>query len=107
MIAELISTPQIIQTCIVATCSVVVTALVNRATKMLNNVATKEFVTTALGAHGIQLKSEIGDMFVKASSQALVNADVEARVRRVEAAFGVKLQQIVNANELLPPNKAE
>lgn len=102
MLSELIATPQIIETCIVATCSVVVTALVNRASKALNNVATKEFVSATLTVHATQLKAEIGDMFVKASSQAIVNADVEARVRRVESAFGVKLQHIVENNELGP-----
>lgn len=101
ILAEIpISTPQIIETCIVAICSTAVTMIVNRAAKVMNNVATKEFVTGALANHGAQLKSEIGDMFVRASTQNVVNADIEARVRRVEAAFGVKLQKMVNEKEL-------
>jgi len=95
----MISTTQIIETCIVATCSIIVTTIVNRAAKALNNVATKDFVSSALGTQAAQLKAEIGDMFVKASTQAIVNADIEARVRRVEAAFGVKLTHIVSNKE--------
>lgn len=84
--------PQVGAAAIVSICTGIVTFAVKRATKMLENVATKEFVTVSLATHGTLLKTEIGEMFVRSSSQSLVNADVEARIRRVENAFGVKLQ---------------
>lgn len=84
--------PQIGAAAVVSVCSAIVTLVVKGAAKKLENVATKDFVTSSLLTHGAQLKGEIGEMFVKASSQALVNADVEARIRRVESAFGVKLR---------------
>lgn len=85
--------PQIVTAVAVSTCSAIVTLLVQKTSKKLENVATKDFVTGQLAWHGEQLEKKIGDMFVKSSTQGIVNADVEARIRRVEHAFGVKLEE--------------
>ncbi len=103
MVAEI--WPQVVAAGVVSVCSAIVTLIINSAAKSLKNVATKEFVTQALVTHGSNLKIEIGDMFVKASAQAIVNADVEARIRRVEQAFGVKLQKIVDLGDLAAAEK--
>lgn len=87
--------PQIVTAIAVSTCSAIVTILVQKTTKKLENVATKDFVTGQLSWHGEQLEKRIGEMFVRASTQQIVNADVEARVRRVETAFGIKLENWV------------
>lgn len=92
--------PQVIAAAVVSVCSGAVTLTVKTAAKKLENVATKDFVTNLITTNTTQLKMEIGEMFVRANAQALVNADVEARVRRVEEAFGIKLQQIVNSGGL-------
>lgn len=87
--------PQVITGIVVSICSAIVTMLVQKATKKLENVATKDFVSEQLSSHGDKLKTEIGDMFVRASTQSVFNSDVEARLRRVEDAFGVRLRDIV------------
>lgn len=74
-----------------ALCSMLVTAMIRQATKkIVATIATKDFVQGALKAHSDSLMEKITAQFTLASGQNITNADVEARLRRVELAYGVK-----------------
>lgn len=84
---------QVASAAIVALCSSLVTLMVRTAAKRLENVATKDFVDARLTEHTALVMDRISNEFLKSSAQAIVNADIEARMRRVETAFGVKLRK--------------
>lgn len=65
------------------------TLVVQRTAKKLENVATKEFVNAAMEAHETRMRQ----MFVDSSLQNVTNADVEFRMRRIEAAVGVEVMR--------------
>lgn len=61
--------------------------MVQRTAKKLEGVATKEFVSEAMVAHEARLRQ----MFVDSSLQNVTNADVEFRMRRIEASVGMEV----------------
>lgn len=90
--------PQVLTGVIVSICSAIVVLIVQRTSKKLENIATKDFVRDSLVTHGLQLEQKIGEMFVRSNFQQVVNADIEGRMRRVEEAFGVSLKDIADAH---------
>jgi hypothetical protein len=91
--------PNIVTGVVVAACALLVTKIVNGAVKKLDNIATKDFVTSSLVLHGTQLKSEISDMFVKASIQQVVNQDLQTRMRLMEGWMGERMRMAAGMSE--------
>jgi hypothetical protein len=87
--------PQVVTGVIVSVCSISVTWIAQAAAKKLGNVATKEFVVETLKDHEERMLVNVSNMFVKSSLQNVVNSDIEARMRRVESDFGIKIQAFV------------
>lgn len=96
--------PTIISGSVVGACSLFIAYLAKKISLSVGNLATKDFVTASLLSHGVVLKAEIGDMFVKSSNQQIVNTDIELRIRHIEQAFGIKLENRLKEFESRPGN---
>lgn len=83
---------QVLPGIIVSICSIFITWLVKRtAKKIIETIATRDFVVAALADHKATMMEEITRMFVSSSQQQLTNADMERRVRTLEEYYGVKI----------------
>src|SRR5229473_3217886 len=92
--------PPIVAAVVVSAASWVVTAIVRKAStkvsEMLDNVATRDFVTDTMKEHRAKVLAEISEMFVKSSFQQVSNNDIELRMRRIELSTGVTVPNPMN-----------
>jgi len=93
--------PQILSAVFLTICGAIVTVTVQRTARKLDNIATKDFVADAIGRHEMRMRQ----MFVDATMQQVTNADVEFRMRRIEAALGVEILRppIITRQKEEPP----
>jgi Tfp pilus assembly protein PilN len=90
--------PQIWAAVVVSLCSALVTWMVQRAAKRLENVATKDFVSQAMVEHTTLLKLELVKMFVERDTQKAHNETVEHRLRLLESVLQGRLGDILKAS---------
>ena len=91
---------QIVPGVVVTLMSILVAWIVKQAVgKIQETIATKEFVVAVIKDHEATMMLRMTELINKASLQSITNADIEARMRRIEEAFNVRLRRSFDTGE--------